>query len=147
MKKAQTIISHLLNKPTFQNAVKAECLDKLISTLPDNITKYISFCYIKNDNLFIAVTHPGIKMELYYKCNLLKSILTVLKKEQSKCQSLHFSDIKIFVSDKNVKKEDESTIPRYYEHADANFKNLAQDEELKEKFEQIRKEIINNKND
>lgn len=142
MKKAETIISHLLKKPTFQNAAKAECLELLIThALPKNLSRFVSFCYIKNDSLFIAITHPGVKMELYYKGNLLKSILVMLKKTNPKCQMLAFSDIKVFTTNKIDREVDENTVPRYYEHSQAAFENLAVDEKLHAQFEQIRAQI------
>lgn len=149
MKKAQTIISHLLNKPAFQNASKAKCLDMLVyKALPKNLTRFISFYYIKNNSLFLAITHPGVKMELYYKANLLKSILTMLKKAQPECEHIHFSDIKVFIT-KKVQHQDPvdkdlDTVPRYSEHATPFFQNLATDENLIQKFEAIREEIRKN---
>jgi len=140
MKTAETIISHLLHQPTFRYLKKVQCLNLFITqALPPTLSRFISFCYIKNDTLFIAINHHGIKMELYYKAKLLKSILVMFKKTNPKCEMINFSDIKIFVTNKEEKKVDE-TIPRYYEHSKAEFENFA-DGELAKQFEAIRQEI------
>jgi hypothetical protein len=147
MKKAETIISHLLDKPTFQNAKKAYCFNKLIAALPKNLTQYIAFCYVKNDILFLAITHPGVKMELYYKSNLLKTILTLLQKSEPQCNFIQFNQIKIFVTNKSREKPQEDTVPRYREHGNGEFENLAKSEDIQMHFEAIREEIIKNKDD
>lgn len=143
MKKAEHIISHLLNKPTFQNANKAKCFDMLLThALPKNLRQFVSFCYVKNSTLFIAITHPGLKMELYYKEKLLKSILVMVKKAQPECEIIDFRDIKIFVTNKIEKKSTlEDTVPRYSEHSMAEFENKATDEKLQQQFEKIRQTI------
>jgi len=139
MKNAESIISHLLNKPTFKNVVKARCLRRLIDTaLPQRLARFVQFCYIKNNILFIAITHPGIKMELYYKDNLLKSILTMLQKTAPECEIIHFDKIRIFALNANEPKKDPDTHPRYHEHAKAIFENKATNQELQDQFEQIR---------
>ncbi len=143
MKNAESIISHLINKPAFKNVAKARCLRSLIDyALPQRLARFVAFCYIRNDILFIAITHPGIKMELYYKDNLLKSILTMLQKSAPECKIIKFEKIKTFVIHQKTPRKDPDTQPHYKEHAKGEFENRASDEELAARFEKIRNIIV-----
>lgn len=145
MKKAESIISHLFDQPTFKNITRAKCLDLLLThALPERLRKFIAFSYLRNDILFIAITHPGLKMELYYKRNLLKNVLTMLQKSSPKCEIIKFSDIRIFITKQAGKPTAEDTVPRYTEHASGEFENLARDESVQQKFETIREIICKN---
>ena len=75
MKKVSMILSHLSNQPQFRYLKQESCYKKYISLLGAKWQKAVAFIYIKNDTLFIAVTHPGFKMELNYNKDLLISLL------------------------------------------------------------------------
>ena len=135
------ILSHLTNQPQFKYLKQESCFKKYISLLSAKWQKAIAFMYIKNDTLFIAVTHPGFKMELHYNRDLLKSILTQLSSYDKECEMLKVDKIAIFHSKyRPVEKEEEyiSTVPYYNELATASFDIDNIDEDLQEKFNQTK---------
>ncbi|HIP28195.1 MAG TPA: hypothetical protein EYG82_03365 [Sulfurovum sp.] len=148
MKNAHTILSHLSKKPQFKFLKQQECYKKYIGLLGVKYQKAIAFIYIKNDTLFIAVTHPGFKMELNYNKDLLKSVLTQLTKYDQECSVMQASKVVIFHSKYHpVEKEKKSisTVPYYHELASEDFDIQCEDAQLIDKFEQIKKSITCNK--
>ena len=148
MKKASSILSHLSNQPQFKFLKQQVCYKKYISLLTPKYQKAIAFIYIKNDTLFIAVTHPGFKMELNYNRDLLKSVLTQLGNHNTECEMMQAKDVVIFHSKYHpVKKEhvDVSTVPYYNELASIDFDIESEDTEIIAKFEQIKEQIKCNK--
>ncbi len=144
MKKASIILSHLTNQPQFKVLKQESCYKKYISLLGTKWQKAIAFIYIKNDTLFVAVTHPGFKMELNYNRDLLKSVLTQLSSLDSACEMMKADKVVVFHSKyRSIVKEvpEESTVPYYNELASSEFVIENQDEEIKEKFEQIKEQI------
>lgn len=148
MKKASSILSHLSNKPQFKFLKQQDCYKKYIGLLTAKYQKAIAFIYIKDDTLFIAVTHPGFKMELNYNKDLLKSLLTQLSTHDKTCEMMTASKVAIFHSKYHpVKKEKEniSTVPYYNELASTDFKIESNDEDIIKKFEDIKEQIKCNK--
>jgi len=148
MKKAHTILSHLSSLPQFKVLKQQECYQKYIKLLSPKWQKAIAFVYIKEDTLFIVITHPGFKMELNYNRDLLKSLLTQLNTYDSACEMMTASKVAIFHSKYHPmqqKSEVVSTVPYYAELASSDFEILSQDEELKAKFEHIKERILCNK--
>jgi len=144
MKKLSAILSHLANQPQFRSLKQHACYKKFLSLLGTKWQKAIAFVYIQNDTLFVAVTHPGFKMELNYNKDILKSILTQLSTLDKSCELLHAEKVVIFHSKYRSalpQDSDRSTVPRYNELASANFSIESQDEELKAKFEEIQTHI------
>ncbi len=144
MKKASIILSHLTNQPQFKVLKQESCYKKYISLLGAKWQKAIAFIYIKENTLFIAVTHPGFKMELNYNKDLLKSILTQLSSIDPSCEMMQADKVVVFHSKyRSIVKDvaEESTIPYYNELASSEFTIENQDEELKKKFEQIKEQI------
>jgi hypothetical protein len=143
MKKVSTILSHLCNQPQFKVLKKQECYKKYISLLGIKYQKAIAFIYIKNETLFIAVTHPGFKMELNYNKDLLKSVLTQLSSHDKGCKIMQAKDVVIFHSKYHpVKKEiNINTIPYYNELASSDFTIKSKDTEIIIKFKQIKEQI------
>jgi hypothetical protein len=144
MKKVSIILSHLSDQPQFKYLKQQHCYKKYISFLGAKWQKAIAFVYIKNDTLFIAVTHPGFKMELNYNRDLLKSVLTQFTTHDSKCKMLKAQKVVVFHSKYHpiVKTEgDTTTVPYYKELASSNFDIQSKDEALKEKFEKIKAHI------
>ncbi len=106
--------------------------------------KAIAFVYIKNETLFVAVTHPGFKMELHYNRDLLKSVLTKLASLDKTCTMLQAQKVIIFYSKyRSVFKEDrtQETVPYYEELASSDFTIDTQDPELQKSFEKIKETI------
>ncbi|WP_415407494.1 hypothetical protein ACLHDG_02910 [Sulfurovum sp. CS9] len=144
MKKAHTILSHLINQPQFRFLKQQTCYQKYIKLLGGKYQKAIAFVYIKNETLFVAVTHPGFKMELNYNRDLLKSVLTQLSSLDNECEMMKADKVVVFHSKYHpVAKvvDDITTVPYYHERAHSDFKIETEDEALKEKFEDIQKVI------
>jgi len=148
MKKASMILSHLSSQPQFKFLKQQTCYKKYISLLTPKYQKAIAFIYIKDKTLFIAVTHPGFKMELNYNRDLLKSVLTQLGSYDEACTMMQADKVIIFHSKYHpIEKEkvNISTIPYYNELASSDFDIQSEDEEIIKKFNQIKEQIKCNK--
>ena len=146
MKKANSILSHILNLPQFKTLKSHYCYQKFISLLSPRFQKAIAFVYVRQDTLFVAISHPGFKMELNYNKDLLKTLLTMLAKQDEKCKNLKVSKVILFNSKHNSiikEKTEEDTVPYYDEMSLGEFTINSEDKELKEAFEKIRDSIEN----
>jgi len=135
------ILSHLTDQPQFKSLKQHSCYKKFLSLLGAKWQKAIAFVYIQNNTLFVAVTHPGFKMELNYNKDILKSVLTQLSSFDKACTTLHAEKIVIFHSKYRsiVQNEAEtSTVPYYHELASSDFPIKSQDEGLRAKFEETK---------
>lgn len=144
MKKAGTILSHLSSLPQFKILKRQECYQKYINLLSPKWRKAVAFIYIKDDTLFIAVTHPGFKMELNYNKDLLKSLLTQLNTYDPRCSMLIASKVVVFHSKYHAMPEEKNTVntvPHYSEQSTGAFLT-PKHEALKEGFERIKKLIL-----
>ena len=146
MKDSKTIISHLKKHPSLKTLEQKECFDMLIKLLPNSLSDFIKFLYIKNDILFFVLKHPSAKMEFNYKRNLIKDILKKIESFHPKCKCINLKEIKAFVSNK---KEVEPEVLKnatifYKERSLGDFTNKTKDKKLHEIFEKIRKEILKN---
>jgi hypothetical protein len=144
MKKASIILSHLSNQPQFRYLKQESCYKKYISLLGKKWQKAVAFIYIKNDTLFVAVTHPGFKMELNYNRDLLKSLLTQIASFDPECQMMQADKVVVFHSKYRsiIKEEPEiTTVPYYNELSSAQFDLNDMDSEIQEKFQET-KDII-----
>ena len=147
VKTADSIIKQLKLLPQFKPLKRYHCYRKFISSLIPRYQRAIAFVYIRNDTLSIAVSHPGVNMELNSNKDFLKSILTMLINEDVECKDLKASKIVLLNRNrraKRFKKEDnqqQETIPHYKERALGEFKIKTEDKELKNRFIDI-KEII-----
>ena len=140
MKKAHSILSHLSSLPQFKVLKRQECYQKYINLLSPKWQKAIAFVYIKEETLFIAVTHPGFKMELNYNRDLLKSLLMQLNTHDERCKMMIAEKVVIFHSKYHAmpeKKASYVSVPHYLEQAGGSFK-APEDEALAESFERIR---------
>jgi hypothetical protein len=124
-----------------------ECYRKFTALLGKHLQNAIAFVYVKNRTLFVAVRHPGFKMELHYNRDLLKSVLTQLVSHDDKCRMLDAKEVVIFHSKYhpvNTKKPEQETIPYYEELAKSEFVIRTEDEALKAQFEKIKETILCN---
>ena len=83
-------------------------------------------------------------MELNYNKDLLRSVLTQLSCIDSACEMLKADKVVVFHSKyRSIVKDlpEESTVPYYNERASSEFIIENQDEDLKKKFEQIKVQI------
>jgi hypothetical protein len=146
MKKANSILSHILHLPQFKTLKSHYCYQKFVSLLTPRFQKAIAFVYVRQETLFVALSHPGFKMELNYNKDLLKNLLTMLAKQDEKCKSIKVSKVVLFNSKHNSiikKKNIEDTVPYYEEMALGEFTIESEDRELREAFEKIRESIEN----
>ena len=144
MKKASKILSHIRNLPEFKLLKSHYCYQKFISLLNPRFKKAIAFVYVRDDTLFVALSHPGFKMELNYNKDLLKSLLRMLAKSDEKCQNMTASKVVLFNSRHlSIIKEEriESTVPYYKEMALGEFTIESEDQDLIEAFSKIRTSI------
>jgi len=140
MKKANMILSHLSSQPQFKSLKRQECYQKYINLLSLKWQKAVAFVYIKDNTLFIAVTHPGFKMELNYNRDLLKTLLTELNRHDEACQMMQAEKVVVFHSKYYAMPQEKVSyvsVPHYHERAKGNFETPS-DKELKETFERIR---------
>ncbi len=147
MKIASMILSHLSSLPQFKSLKRQACYEKYIGLLSNKWQKAIAFIYIKDATLFIAVTHPGFKMELNYNRDLLKSLLTQLCTHDKSCEEMQADKVIIFHSRYYAMPEEKTsytTVPHYEERASGDFE-LPQDAELKARFEHIKTLITCNR--
>ena len=146
MKDSKTIISHLKKHPSLKTLEQKECFDMLIKLLPNSLSDFIKFLYIKNDILFFVLKHPSAKMEFNYKRNLIKDILKKIESFHPKCKCINLKEIKAFVSNKKELKPEifKNATIFYKERSLGDFTNKTKDEKLHEIFEKIRKEILKN---
>ena len=138
------ILSHLSSQPQFKSLKRQECYQKYINLLSKKWQKAVAFVYVKDETLFIAVTHPGFKMELNYNRDLLKSLLTQLNTYDEACQTMVAKKVVVFHSKYHAMPEEKvsyTTVPHYHERSSGTFQ-LPVDANLKETFERIQTLIL-----
>ncbi len=134
------ILSHLSSQPQFRSLKRQECYQKFIDLLSPKWQKAVAFVYIKDETLFIAVTHPGFKMELNYNRDLLKTLLTEFTRHDEACKMMQAEKVVVFHSKYYAMPQEKVSyvsVPHYHERAEGNFETPS-DRELKEKFERIK---------
>ena len=144
MKQANIILSHIQSLPQFKLLKRHYCYQKFISLLSPKFQKAIAFVYLRDDTLFVALSHPGFKMELNYNKDLLKSLLEILSKQDEKCQNMSASKVVLFNSKNHIfsqTKPKYNSIPYYQEMALGEFSIESDDKELLQAFENIRQSI------
>jgi len=142
------ILSHLTNQPQFKYLKQESCYQKFISLLSPKWQKAIAFIYIKNMTLFVAVTHPGFKMELHYNRDLLISLLKPFSSHHEGCKMMQADKAVVFHSKyRSMLKDDApiSTVPYYSERASSDFDIESLDPDLKAKFEAMQAVIKDQK--
>ena len=147
MENASSILSYLTHQPQFKSLRKHTCYRKFIQLLPRKFQQAIAFVYLDKSTLFVALSHPGYKMELNYNRDLLKSVLTLLGEHDETCSHMRAENIVIFNSKYHApeQKEPLSADPKYQELARADFIIQSDDQAIREKFESIKKRILDNR--
>jgi endonuclease IV len=144
MKPTSIILSHIHSLPQFKLLKRHYCYQKFIALLNPRFQQAIAFVYIRDKTLYVALSHPGFKMELNYNKDILKSILSILSQEDTKCANMNVSNVVLFNSKhlSTIKENSISTtIPHYQEVATGNFSIESKDEELIQAFQKIQKSI------
>ena len=148
MKSADTILSHLSQQPQFRYLKRHECYQKYIRLLGEKYQKAIAFIYVKNETLYIAVTHPGFKMELNYQKETFKTLLKQFVAIEKNCSTISADNVVIFHSKFHklpTQKQESETVPHYNELASGDFEIQTEDSELKAHYEQIKTQIEKNR--
>jgi hypothetical protein len=140
MKTAKDILNHLLN-PYSEKIDEKRCLKKIIALMPRNYNKYISSTYLKGDILYINVSHPALRQEIFYNKNIIFSIIKSFHKAN---QCLNINPKKIVTTYKYKKPIKLPKEIKFYIKEAGNFEIKAKKKDLKKKFEEI-KNLINSK--
>jgi hypothetical protein len=147
MKQANTILSHIQSLPQFKLLKSHYCYAKFISILNPRFQKAIAFIYVRDETLFVALSHPGFKMELNMNKDLLLNLLSILAKQDEKCQQLKASKVVLFNS-KHLsivkEKKIEDTEPHYQEMALGEFSIESNDPNIIEAFNKVKTSIEKN---
>ena len=144
MKSANSIISHITNLPQFKLLKRYYCYQKFISILNPRFKKAIAFVYVRDDTLFVALSHPGFKMEMNYNKDIFKNLLDMLTKMDEKCQNMVASKVVLFNSKNHIFSQEKpayNSVPHYQEMALGEFTVVSEDKELQDAFEKIRQSI------
>ncbi len=148
MKSGKIILSNILKKSHFVPIRQQECYRKFVELLPIRFQSAVAFVYIKNETFFIALSHPGYKMEFNYNKELFKTLLASISKNIPSCQNLKVEKIAIFNSKIHTidKKQDTGTVPYYSELSSGNFDTDTLDNETAKIFLDIKEIIAKNLN-
>ncbi len=134
MKKASEIISHIL-APFDDKITIHRCLKKIISLMPTKYKKYIKSITYKGETLYIRVSHPAIRQELFYKRHEIFSILKTMH-NHGICKNIKVSKIVT-----NYKYTHNPSVPKdikFYLKNAKDFENRAKTPEIKKIFDEIR---------
>jgi hypothetical protein len=137
MKTAKDILNHLLN-PYSEKIDEKRCLKKIIALMPRNYNKYISSTYLKGDILYINVSHPALRQEIFYNKNIIFSIIKSFHKAN---QCLNINPKKIVTMYKYKKDQKPNKEIKFYIKEAGEFEIKAKNEKIRKKFEEI-KELL-----
>ena len=140
MKKASEIISHLF-EPFNDKIAKHRCLKKIISLMPPKYKKFIISINHKGEILYINVSHPAIRQELFYKRNEILSIIKTMHK-YGMCKEIAVSKIITNYKYSPIPKPPKEI--KFYLKNATTFENRAKNPKIKKLFEEI-KEILSAK--
>ena len=124
-----------------------QCYRKFLLLLTKRYQEAIAFVYVKNDTLFLALKHPGFKMEFELASNK-ELFLQLWQMLGVPCNSIELKNVKAFYSTKYQKQEAAKRQSRifYQERATGAFKINALDDEIMAHFERI-KALIKERHD
>ena len=149
MKTTETILQSLTGQPQFRTLGRHRCYQRFMALLPPRFREAISFVYVRDFTLHVALRHPGYKMELNYNKELLKDLLATLTDNQPECASLRAKKVVLFTSryavSPPVQNARAATIPYYYELAVGTFEDRSTHPDLRRQFERIRRTIQSNR--
>ncbi|GAX87577.1 conserved hypothetical protein [Lebetimonas natsushimae] len=140
MKTAQEILNHILN-PYNNKLQEKRCLKKIIALMPRKYNKYITSCLLKGDILYINVSHPALRQEIFYNKNI---IFSIIKSFHSANQCLNINPKKIVTMYKYKKIPKPPKETKFFLKEAGDFEIKAKKKDLKKKFEEI-KNLINSK--
>jgi hypothetical protein len=142
MKRASEILSHLFHPSNQVNIERHRCYRLFLASLPSKWQQAIAFVFIREKTLFVALRHPGYKMELHYNRDLLKSLLTTFARLHPVCRIPEVKNVTVFSSKFYASPaQTDSTVPHYDERAEGNFNIAIDDPELAARFTSIKEHI------
>jgi hypothetical protein len=148
MKTTRSILDTLTGQAQFRSLARHRCYRQFLAMLPPRFRDAIGFAYVREGTLHVALRHPGYKMELNYNKNLLKNLLDSLSEHDPSCAQLRAQNVVLFVSKYTTAfaaKEDEATVPHYYELSEGTFEDHSNDPDLHRQFERLRATIHANR--
>jgi len=148
MKTARTLLDSITSLHTFRPLSRHRCYRAFLEMLPARYRHGIAFITVKNRRLMVALSHPGLKMELNYNQELLKGLLRKLIEHSQECRFMEADEVVIFLSRFHRPSEENaavSTLPRYTELAEGAFTIHTDNEALRETLERIRNAILRNR--
>jgi len=137
MKNAKEILNHLL-APYENKLLTHRCLRKIISLMPQNYKKYITQISYKGDVLYISVSHPALRQEIFYKRNL---IFSIIKTMHSANICSHINPKKIITTYKYTPPPKPPSEIKFYIRKVKDFEIKAKDSKIKKKFEEIKEAL------
>lgn len=159
MKSSHSIISLIKEKPQFQRLKIYDEINRLITSLPIQMRKYIAFGFQRGDNLIFALKNPVVIQEYNtYHSQTILNTLQCMKEffpniAQSKKITFYYpqpleknTQGKYFVARKHYaiysEKVEVIYIQSFPEQSNGEFINRATHPKLYKLFEQIRKAIL-----
>jgi len=137
MKKASDILNHLLSP--YENKLSVHrCLRKIISLMPQKYKKYILSSSIKGEVLYLKVSHPAIKQEIFYKRALIFELIKMLK-QSGYCKSVEIKKI-VTIHKYTPPPKPPKELKFYIKKVD-DFEIKAKDEKIRKKFEEIKEAL------
>lgn len=148
MKSSKEIISHIINLPSYKELKNHSECDQLIQMLGQNFSRLIKFAYVKNNTLFFILLHPAGMQELKRdsSINRIRSILKTYLNFNKNSILANVVEFKFFITNQPISRQIEPLQSKilFVEPSFGEFKNLAKNEKIYEKFEKIRKIIKSN---
>ncbi len=145
IKRIDTILQDLSLRYEFRALSRHRCYRRFLTMLSPKHRRAVAFVYVRDATLFVALKHPGFKMELDYNRDLLKDLWSMLQKHDNDCSTIEVKRVRIFHSRYHPlevgDRHSAVTVPRYREKATGNFVLPAGDEALRKRFEKIASRI------
>jgi len=101
---------------------------------------------MKETTLFIITTHQGINRELFFKLDMIKSLLKLIQTKKEICLDIKIETLRTFTDNSPIKQPNHSKIIKFYIKNVKDFENKAKNPIIKQKFEEI-KEILRQKSE
>ncbi len=135
MKKANEILKHLL-KPFDNELNKSRCLRKIIALMPQNYKKYVKKISYKGAILYIEVSHPALKTEIFYNRD---KIFLIIKQMHRLNICKNINPTKIVTLYKYTPLPKPLKEIKFYLKEVKDFEIKAKNPHIKKKFEEIKK--------
>ncbi len=143
MKNAKDIVKSIQLQPQFEKLHNFRCIERILSMFLPALRRFVDFCYIKNDTLFIVLNHNAGKQEFDNSIKMIKDVLKTHNPQE--CEGVGIKDIKTFVTHKPRRRNTlqtkalSQTVPHYKERAKGEFDTeRIKDESLRSIVEEIR---------